>query len=972
MGILDRFKTQPKWKSEDPSVRAAGVHEIPEDEQDLLASIARDDGDPRVRKAAVSKLGTVAVLAETLRGDADEGVRDEAAGVLLDIALGAFEAEEPASLAALDALAALPGPAAQKQLVLVAKTAKRDGVSRAALARLNGDQKALGSIARRAEHETVRLEALAALADPAELVSTALRSSFRDVALGALDRLATDRAAVKSIATRGTNQAASRKARTILRAMEEADAAAAAAEVARQQAALQARRELAHLVHDIEAVAQASSVAGADARLDRLIAQWNDSAAHADAGLADRYATAVSAARDAFARVRAAREAADRAADALEASFGVRRVLIARLQGLTAVSPVEAQAAIIAEWNTLDTVDHPAARELNARFDAAARDADKRRDDLSSAADRLRQLNDLATALDAVVADERYPSARELRQRARRLRQDWTAAAQALAESPDAADTLARGRAADAALAERETRWRDQRVAESDEQRRKSLQAIQRLGDLGRVENPTLKSLDRAIADAIAAETALEASTQDEGRDELLGKLRAARTELQPKALALREADDWQRWANANVQERLVGEMEALAKDADASQAARRMRELSAEWKTVAAAPRERAEGLWRRFRAAADAVRAHIEPALAQQSAAQADHLTKKISLCEQAEALSSSTDWITTATTLKNLQAEWKTIGPAPRREEQAVWERFRAACNAFFTRRQDDLKQRKEVWGGNLEKKEALIARAEALGDSPDPDAAFQELKSLQAQWKAIGPVKKSKSEHVWQKFRAASEKIFDRYRNRDAAAVSDRVSRRTVLCDELEALAAKGDALASETGLLEKVRSLRTGWQQAGTMPRDAGRALSERFDRALGAVVTAVPDAFKHTELDVPGNTRQLELLCERVEKLAAKTAAATQPAESPLTVLAHQLREALAANTIGGRADDESKWKSAEYEARAAQDAWRQIGFVPEETAAALTARFQKASQRFFNSRRGPSGPGGPKGPRRP
>ena len=119
-----------------------------------------------------------------------------------------------------------------------------------------------------------------------------------------------------------------------------------------------------------------------------------------------------------------------------------------------------------------------------------------------------------------------------------------------------------------AALAERDTKWRDQRVAESDEQRRKSLQAVQRLGDLVGVENPTLKSLDRAIADAIAAETALEASPQDESRDDLLGKLRAARIEFQPKALALREADDWQRWANANVQERLVAEMEALAKDA--------------------------------------------------------------------------------------------------------------------------------------------------------------------------------------------------------------------------------------------------------------------------------------------------------------------------------------------------------------------------------------------------------------------
>ena len=95
MGILDRFKTQPKWKSTDPTVRAAGVQEISEDEQELLASIARTDDDPRVRRAAVSKLGTVAVLADAVRSDADEGVRDEAAGVLLDIALGAYEADEP-------------------------------------------------------------------------------------------------------------------------------------------------------------------------------------------------------------------------------------------------------------------------------------------------------------------------------------------------------------------------------------------------------------------------------------------------------------------------------------------------------------------------------------------------------------------------------------------------------------------------------------------------------------------------------------------------------------------------------------------------------------------------------------------------------------------------------------------------------------------------------------------------------------
>jgi hypothetical protein len=108
MGLLDRFKPQPRWKHADPLVRVAGVQEVPEDEQDLLASIARTDADARVRRAAVSKLLIVAVLSEVARHETDTQVRDEAAGVLLDIALGAYSASEEASLAAVEGLTGLP------------------------------------------------------------------------------------------------------------------------------------------------------------------------------------------------------------------------------------------------------------------------------------------------------------------------------------------------------------------------------------------------------------------------------------------------------------------------------------------------------------------------------------------------------------------------------------------------------------------------------------------------------------------------------------------------------------------------------------------------------------------------------------------------------------------------------------------------------------------------------------------------
>src|SRR5206468_3197495 len=123
---------------------------------------------------------------------------------------------------------------------------------------------------------------------------------------------------------RAANPAAARRARGILKAMDEAEAAAAAQDTARQQATANARRELAHLVAEVEALASAASSGDAALRLDGLVAQWNAGASNADAALAERFATAVAGARDALSRARAARQEADRAAEALEASLGVR------------------------------------------------------------------------------------------------------------------------------------------------------------------------------------------------------------------------------------------------------------------------------------------------------------------------------------------------------------------------------------------------------------------------------------------------------------------------------------------------------------------------------------------------------------------------------------------------------------------------------------------------------------------------
>src|SRR4029079_13767050 len=104
-----------------------------------------------------------------------------------------------------------------------------------------------------------------------------------------------------------------------------------------------------------------------------------------------------------------------------------------------------------------------------------------------------------------------------------------------------------------------------------------------------------------------------------------------------------------------------------------------------------------------------------------------------------------------------IKRLQTEWKGIGPVSRGQEKAIWERFRTACDRFFTRRHTDLAQRKALWAENLAKKEALCVKAEALAESSDWEPAAAAIKQLQAEWKTIGAVKKTRSEAIWQRFR-----------------------------------------------------------------------------------------------------------------------------------------------------------------------------------------------------------------------
>jgi hypothetical protein len=403
--------------------------------------------------------------------------------------------------------------------------------------------------------------------------------------------------------------------------------------------------------------------------------------------------------------------------------------------------------------------------------------------------------------------------------------------------------------------------------------------------------------------------------------------------------------------------------MEALKGEENLEAAGRRMRELQNRWKQVALAPRAQGEAMWRRFKTAQDEVFSRTAAHVAAQNEARTANLARKQALCERAEALAESSDWVKTATEIQQLQAEWKTIGQVTRGNEKAIWERFRAACDRFFTRRQEDLKRRRDDWSANLARKEALCERAETLALSTDWEPVSAEFKQLQAEWKTIGPVRKSKSEAIWLRFRAACDRFFERYKHRDQLQMIEAAAPREEIIRELEALV---PAAGSEPGdapadLAATVQAARARWNQGVELPRAMQQDMAARYQHALAQLVAAWPQAFAGSELDPEHTKKRMEKLLARVEELLpAQQGKESSAPLSPAELLAKQWRERLASNTMGGRAPDvdDSRWRAAEQEIRNLQSQWTRLGPIPAGIAGALNERFQRAVRKFYDQRK--------------
>jgi hypothetical protein len=228
------------------------------------------------------------------------------------------------------------------------------------------------------------------------------------------------------------------------------------------------------------------------------------------------------------------------------------------------------------------------------------------------------------------------------------------------------------------------------------------------------------------------------------------GEARAAREAARADALARKTA--------------LVEEAEKLAAESTGwKTAGDRLKEILEEWKTIRGVDKKADGELWKRFAAARDGFTrrrgAHFATLDAQRKQAQA----AKEELVTEAESLSESTDWAPTAARLKELMVAWKAAPRASKEAEQRLWERFRGAQDAFFTRRSEVFSARDAEQRGNQERKQALVAEAEALDVDADPRAAQARLREIQGQWHEAGRVPREVASALDRRLRAVEEKV-----------------------------------------------------------------------------------------------------------------------------------------------------------------------------------------------------------------
>ena len=289
---------------------------------------------------------------------------------------------------------------------------------------------------------------------------------------------------------------------------------------------------------------------------------------------------------------------------------------------------------------------------------------------------------------------------------------------------------------------------------------------------------------------------------------------------------------------NLEAKEAFCQEAERLAENENVVDAFRELQKLHEQWKEFGPVAKEFREAIWDRFKAATAVINKKYQAYFEGQKEKFAENLQAKTALCEKVEAfaaqeIASSNEWNAISKKIEDIQKEWRSIGFASKKDNQKIYDRFRAACDAFYGRKRDFYSQYKDSMNENLDKKLAIIEKAEALKESKDWKKTTDLFIELQKEWKEIGAVPRKKSEQLWKRFRAACDAFFDA-KAKEGKADNEfyaNLKAKRALIEEIQAFEGSDEAA---------MQDFAARWQAIGFVPFKEKENVAKAYAEAMKA------------------------------------------------------------------------------------------------------------------------------------
>jgi hypothetical protein len=277
---------------------------------------------------------------------------------------------------------------------------------------------------------------------------------------------------------------------------------------------------------------------------------------------------------------------------------------------------------------------------------------------------------------------------------------------------------------------------------------------------------------------------------------------------------------------NLEIKTALCEAAEKLTEAEDVVDASRKLQELHKEFRECGPVAKDIREEIWKRFKEASTIVNRRYQQHFEEIKNQEAQNLEKKTAICEEIESidlekLTTAPLWNEMTQKVIDLQANWKKIGFAPQKMNVKIFERFRSACDKFFTAKSDFFKTLKENLANNLEQKTALCEKAEQLKDSKEWKKTADALIRLQKEWKAIGPVAKKESDAIWKRFVTACDYFFEQKEKATSSVHNeerDNLKKKKGIIEKLKELASE-----EADDIQETLHDLTKEWNETGHVP-----------------------------------------------------------------------------------------------------------------------------------------------------